>query len=219
MHRFNMSLRILLASAPLLLCGPRAGAAATNETPAAMAPQTEKALTNAEVLALTQSGFAESIVVQKVQQAPLEALEVSTEALIALKEAGVGQATIDAMLKRVARRAESQSAAHGESAQRDSPPRWQVWKRGTKPAGQTGTEKKGSDVKLYLTDKPSAPFRELQRVSAGKYNFAGITRDRGAIDEELRKKAAAVGADAVINITEDFANVSGVAIAFTQPPG
>ncbi len=69
---------------------------------------------------------------------------------------------------------------------------------------------------LFLTEKPTGSYKELERVSAGKYNFAGITRKRTVIDEELRKKAKELGGNAVINITEDFASVSGVAVILEQ---
>lgn len=82
--------------------------------------------------------------------------------------------------------------------------------RSTEPAT------KPSDVKLYLTEKPKEPYKELGRVDAGKYNVVGRSRKREAIDQELKEKAAKLGADAIIQITEDFASVSGVAIKFEK---
>ncbi|MEA2240426.1 MAG: hypothetical protein QOC81_5150 [Thermoanaerobaculia bacterium] len=70
----------------------------------------------------------------------------------------------------------------------------------------------GDSVKLFLTTPPSQPYKELGRVASGKYNTMGVSRSRDAIDAELKKKAAALGADAVMNITEDMADVSGVAV-------
>ena len=74
--------------------------------------------------------------------------------------------------------------------------------------------KTAADVKLFFTEKPDGAFRELGRVSAGKYGTLGRSRKREQIDDELKTKALGLGGDAVINITEDFASVSGVVIAF-----
>ena len=61
-------------------------------------------LTNQDVTALATAGLGDDVVVSKIQQAPKETLEVSTDALIALKKAGISKAVIDAMIKRVSQR-------------------------------------------------------------------------------------------------------------------
>jgi hypothetical protein len=82
--------------------------------------------------------------------------------------------------------------------------------------GQATHAGKPADIKLFFVDKPAEPFRELGRVSASKYGTLGRSRKREVIDEELKSKAAELGGDAVINITEDFASVSGVVISFQK---
>lgn len=67
-------------------------------------------------------------------------------------------------------------------------------------------------VKIYLTDKPTAPYEEIGRVSADKYTSLGTTRSGDEIRKGLREKAASIGGDAIINITEDFASMSGVVL-------
>jgi len=68
-------------------------------------------------------------------------------------------------------------------------------------------------VKIYWAEKPAMPFQELGRVSVDKFHgpFA-ITTSRDAINKKLCEQAAAMGGNAIINVTEDFASVSGVAI-------
>ena len=64
----------------------------------------EKALTNGDVVALVKAGLGDEVIVSKVQQAPREALDVSTDALIQLKKDGVSKAILDAMVKKVGQR-------------------------------------------------------------------------------------------------------------------
>ncbi len=73
----------------------------------------EEPLTNASVIALTKAGLAESIIVEKVRQAPEEQLDISTEALILLGEEKVGQATVEAIMARVLARTADRPAAVG----------------------------------------------------------------------------------------------------------
>jgi hypothetical protein len=71
----------------------------------------EKPLANADVIAIAAAGLGDDVAISKIQQAPKEALEVSTDALIALKRAGVSKPVIDAMIKRVAQRSSSAVAS------------------------------------------------------------------------------------------------------------
>lgn len=67
-------------------------------------------------------------------------------------------------------------------------------------------------VKIYLTANPNTPFEEIGRVSVDKYSMMGTSRSGDEIYKNLREKAASIGGDAIINITEDFASMSGVVI-------
>jgi hypothetical protein len=64
----------------------------------------EKALTNADVVALCKADLGDQVVIAKIQQAPNEALDVSTEALMALKSQGVPKPVIQAMVTRAGQR-------------------------------------------------------------------------------------------------------------------
>jgi len=89
------------------------GTVAVPQTPsstnAEVAPGTkpatvERPLTNEDVVSLVKLDLGDEIVITKIQQAPTEELDVSTEALIALKGQGVGKSVLDAMIKRAAQR-------------------------------------------------------------------------------------------------------------------
>jgi hypothetical protein len=158
----------------------------------------DKPLENTDVVAMAKAGIGESVILAAIQYAPRERLANAPEALASLKGEGVTEAVVSAIVSRV----ESRTKAAAESTAR----------REAQPSGP----KSPAEVKLFFTDQPTEPFRELGRVSAGKFNVMGRSRKREVVDEELRKKAAELGGDAVINITEDFASVSGVAIVFEK---
>jgi hypothetical protein len=176
------------------------------------APKVEEApFSNKDVLALTKANLGDSVVIAKIQQAPSEGLDVSADALISLKKNGVSQPIIEAMIKRVELRnhpaevhaTTATSADAGDTDKNEKPSRWKFWKKGTqagehdepgqKNNAQPASASNGSEIKFFLTEKPAGPYKELGRVSSGKFNLFGISRERPAIDEELRKKAADLG--------------------------
>ena len=97
MNQLRLYAPALLVALTLLVAG---GAPASAEEP----------LTNEEVIALAQAGLGDAIIIQKVQQAPREALDVSTDALIHLKKEGVSQEVIEAVMARVSARPEAGGA-------------------------------------------------------------------------------------------------------------
>jgi hypothetical protein len=60
----------------------------------------EKPLTNDAIVAMVKADLGDELVIAKIQQAPSEALDVSAEALVALRQQGVSKAVLDAMIKR-----------------------------------------------------------------------------------------------------------------------
>lgn len=88
-------------TSPGAAIGPSSTVLPTNH--AASTPA-EKPLTNDDVISLVKLDLGDDIVIAKIQQAPAEALDVSTDGLVRLKQAGIGKAVIDAMLKRAAQR-------------------------------------------------------------------------------------------------------------------
>jgi hypothetical protein len=74
------------------------------DRPSAPAASAGEALSNDDVVAMVLAGLGDELVIMKIEQAPEERLDVSTDALIKLKELGVSQEVLGAMVKRVARR-------------------------------------------------------------------------------------------------------------------
>lgn len=64
----------------------------------------EKPLTNDAVLTMLRAELGDELVIAKIQQAPSEALDVSPETLVKLKQQGVSSAVLDAMIKRAGSR-------------------------------------------------------------------------------------------------------------------
>jgi hypothetical protein len=157
----------------------------------------DKPLENSDVLAMRKAGIGESVIIAAIKYAPRERLDSNADVLGSLRSAGVGEVVITALVERVNLR--QQPAAQAGA---------------THEGSQAVHAHNASEVKLFFGDKPTEPFQELGRVSSGKFGTLGKSRKREAIDEELKKKAAEMGGDAVISITEDFASVSGVVIVF-----
>ncbi|MGH9441432.1 MAG: hypothetical protein ACRD16_04095 [Thermoanaerobaculia bacterium] len=90
---------------------------------AAVADKSGKPLTNADVTALASAGLGDDVIIAKIQQAPKEALDVSTDGLIALKKAGVSKTVIEAMIRRADKRdTRATSASTSNSAlEREAP--------------------------------------------------------------------------------------------------
>lgn len=60
------------------------------------------------------------------------------------------------------------------------------------------------------------PYRIIGKSSVPRRNIIGFTRQAKTINEIMRKKAATMGGDAIINIKQDSNNVEGVVIAFEK---
>lgn len=67
-------------------------------------------------------------------------------------------------------------------------------------------------IVVYHTEMLKKPYIEVGRVAIDKYNNLAMSRSGDEIERLLREKAASIGGDAVICLTEDFASVSGVVI-------
>jgi len=79
----------------------------------------------------------------------------------------------------------------------------------------TGTQYPASNpgkIVIYQTDKPKKYFSEIGRVSIDKFNNFGIPRSGDEVHKLLKEKAASIGGDAIIAISEDFGSISGVVV-------
>ena len=80
----------------------------------ARSPETgEKALTNSEVIALVKADLGDDVVIAKIRDATAESLDVSTDALVTLRKAGVSKPVIQAIMDRVKRRSASPPPSSG----------------------------------------------------------------------------------------------------------
>jgi len=84
---------------------------------------------------------------------------------------------------------------------------------------QTSNEKyeqtNPNSIEIFLSKKPDRDYDEIGKVSSDKYK--GIPtgkRSEEKIQEDLKKKAASIGGNAIINVTEDFASISGIVIRY-----
>ncbi|OAI46005.1 hypothetical protein AYO45_01985 [Gammaproteobacteria bacterium SCGC AG-212-F23] len=69
------------------------------------------------------------------------------------------------------------------------------------------------NVKLfYAGNKNPKYYTVVGRVSAENYNIVGIEHAQSSVAEELKKQAASIGANGVINITQGLAQTTGDAI-------
>jgi hypothetical protein len=162
---------------------------------AAEQPKPEKALTNADVIELANAKLGDDIVIAKINQAPKEELDISTDALIALKSKGIGNAVVDAMMKRVAARPPKAEAAslkvaetHGEKPV--SPPITKgASKDSDRPCVQNfTTEGSFFSGKTYKTsvfvgkiDRDAAFVRAAQFIVTDGWRMATSNKETGII--------------------------------------
>jgi hypothetical protein len=116
--------------------------------------QTQKALTNADILNMSKQGFDANLIVKDIESNPTD-FDVSPQALIELKGAGVSQSVMEAM---IAAHAEKPSAAveaaHGAA---DS--------RGTTPSGSPGSGCNPNSGCL-LRDGTDVPLKFAAEISS-----------------------------------------------------
>ncbi len=70
------------------------------------------------------------------------------------------------------------------------------------------------NVSIYNVNKPHRPYKVLAAATASKYNLGGIKRQKASIHDTLRKIAAAVGGDAIIDLKDDTQTVTGKIITY-----
>jgi hypothetical protein len=128
----------------------------------------EPPLTNADVIALHKAGLSEQNIMMKIQQAPREALDVSTSALLVLMENGLTKDVVAAIQTRVAQRTPPPPTA--------APAPVQQTPGGTKVTGQKANGDPGSKPCLanftskggYWSGEKFQSFQEYQGVDKGK---------------------------------------------------
>lgn len=76
------------------------------------------------------------------------------------------------------------------------------------------------NMQLIFSGEPQRSYKAIGRVSISKYRSfpPGMPRSGKTLQMELKRQAGLLGGDAVINIVEDFASVSGVVVVYTEAP-
>lgn len=84
--------------------------------------QTQKALTNSDIVTMTSQGFDAGLIVKAIESSNTD-FDVSAQALVELKNAGVAQAVMEAMLSARAKKPLANvEAAHGAAGPADASP-------------------------------------------------------------------------------------------------
>jgi hypothetical protein len=65
-------------------------------------------------------------------------------------------------------------------------------------------------------NNPKHPFKVIGTETVSKYNTVGIKRQEAIIRDAMRKLAAAMGGDAVIDITHDQKMVTGTVVSYEK---
>ncbi|MCD6038910.1 MAG: hypothetical protein K0S27_310 [Gammaproteobacteria bacterium] len=85
-----------------------------------------------------------------------------------------------------------------------------------KPITQATLELKNPlAITLYSARQPlNTPYIILGKATISKYNLGGIKRQEACLNDAMRKLAASMGGDAVINLNKDDKTISGLVIAY-----
>lgn len=81
---------------------------------------------------------------------------------------------------------------------------------------QPSQDKNPMTVSFYTHGKPEKPYVVVGKEVVSKFNTAGVKRQRASIHDAMRTLAAAMGGDAVINITHDTNTVRGEVVAYPK---
>ena len=72
------------------------------------------------------------------------------------------------------------------------------------------------DIQIFASKQPEKDFIELAKISTDRYKGVMGKNSDETINSRLREKASKIGGHAIINLTEDFASVSGVVIRYKE---
>jgi len=111
----------------------------------------EKALRNSDVLSLTKVGLDDALITSTLQQAKAVDFDLSTDGIVGLKNAGVSNAVLAAMMKRAA----TQSEARGASS------------RSSAPAEASQNQKPAQSADLPVDPERVIPFRTGESIPLG----------------------------------------------------
>jgi len=82
---------------------------------------------------------------------------------------------------------------------------------------QTRPAKNPARVALYQPDQsPHAPYRIIGHARVSRYNLLGTERESVILDDMMKKMAASIGGDGLINIENNDDSVEGHVIAYEK---
>lgn len=175
MVRAVTTIAVVLATATSLASGATPGQAAQ-----ALGP-----VSNSDVIAMTAAGLSDGVIITAIQQATTTAFDLSPDALIGLKEAGVTDRVIQAM----------QGLAKGGQSRVPNDPAASLER-------PTPAQPSSEPCRIFITeeDPPSRLYVVVRKeVQAGK-KFYGSHDDN--LMFELAGQADRAGADAIIKFHE-----------------
>lgn len=115
--------------------------------------QTQKALTNVDILTMTKNGFAPGLVIAAIKSSRTD-FDVSAQALVDLKSAGVDPSVLEAMLSaQAAKPSAATEAAHGSANANES---------GPGDPSKTACTSTG----CFLRDSTAVPLKFLSTISS-----------------------------------------------------
>lgn len=168
----------------------------------------EKPLKNIDVIAMAKAGLGDDIVVAKINQVPREELDVSTQALLDLKKRGVSKAVIEAMIKRVDRRAKQSTTVPPESGPPVSKDH-AVAGAPNEPACLTNFETEGG----FLTGETKRSFQDYPATEDWESLFGSLVRSVTSggwqISNSNKEAGTITGVATVRNMVEDIRQYFG----------
>jgi hypothetical protein len=99
--KWFMIMLLLLGLCALVTLAQESGTSPpANTTPTSVSKPTPSAITNEDVIKLAKLGFGDDVIIAKIQGAAFVSFKLETDDLVALKESGVSQPIIAAMIKK-----------------------------------------------------------------------------------------------------------------------
>jgi hypothetical protein len=168
----------------------------------------EKSINNTDVITMAKVGLGDDIVIAKIQQAPREELDVSVQALIDLKKRGLSKAIIEAMIKRVDKRAKQSTTVPPESGPLVSEGRAMA-SASKEPACIANFETEGG----FLTGETKRSFRDYTETEKWESLFdsmvRSVTTGGWQISSSNKEAGTVTGVANVRNVVEDVRQMLG----------
>jgi hypothetical protein len=211
--RFSAEIPAVLAILILALSIGWEGHASYAAQPDPRKPDVEKPLKNADVIMMSKTGFGDDVVIAKVNQTPVEELDVSVPALLGLKKKGVSEPVIEAMIKRVDQRAKRPRTAPAAPPESGSP--------AAKGQGGAGVSSQPACVANYQTDggiqrgETKRSFRDYPEANSDSLFDTlarSVTTGGWQISKSNREAGTITGAANVRNLVEDVKQFFGVEV-------